>query len=281
MNPMMPKNIQFRVETMFINSRVGRIKPDENNVYKGLPMMVLGETTQNNTYYDPQSLVRQIQDPNTNFAKVMKRQQLYGEYGHPVFIGMNDQEKIQRLMTVDEKQVSHLFTGLYTDAPTAAGTVVLRADIKPMGPYGATLKESLDDPLANTAFSLRSFVNTDIKPNGLKYRTVRQLTTWDTVGTSGYASTDKAHGIGLESFAGDTHHEYEIHVMASGNLVIDQIALEHFTATDMNEIFGASSISQVVQSRTFVKVDEAAQRYPNLYAHSVFHDFLKEGPSHG
>jgi hypothetical protein len=142
---------------------------------------------------------------------------------------------------------------------------------------GGVFKDSLDDPIINTAFSLRAFVNTEMR-GGLKFRTVRSLTTWDTVGPSGYATTDKAHAIGLESFAGDQFHDYEMAVMADGNLMIDQIALESFTNTDLNEIFGTSVVSKIVQSRTIVEQDPSlSQRFPGLYARGVFHNFFKEG----
>lgn len=278
--PSIPRNIQFRVETMFVgnNNRVGRIRPDENGIYKGLPMMVLGQVTQQQTYYDPQSIVDQITNPKSRFNMIYKQQKAYGEYGHPTFYGMSDNDKLQRLVTVEESKVSHVFTGLYTDPATADGTVVLRGDVKPTGPMGNVFKESLDDPVVNTAFSLRAYVNTDMRPDGLKLRTVRQLTTWDTVGPSGYATTDKAHSIGLESFAGDNFHDVEIHVMSDGNLLIDQIALESFSDTDLNEIFGTKKVSQIIQSRTYVQADPSVhERFPSLYRSSVFNDYFKEG----
>lgn len=278
-NPSMPRNIQFRVETMFVSNgnRVGRVKPDENGIYKGLPMMVLGQVTQQQTYYDPASVVDQITNPQSRFNIIYKQNKLYGEYGHPTFYGMSDNDKIQRLMTVDESKISHLFTGLYTDPASADGTVILRADVKPTGPMGPVFKEGLDDPVINTAFSLRAYVDTKMRPDGLKYRTVRQLTTWDTVGPSGYATTDKANALGLESFSGDNFHDFEIQVLEDGNLMIDQIALETFSNTDLNEIFGATSVSQIIQSRTFVKTDPSLhQKFPNLYRSSVFNDFFKE-----
>lgn len=274
-----PRSIQFRVETLFTGKggRVGRIKPDENGVYKGLPMMVLGEITQNRTYYDPASIMDQITNQDTAFNKTFRSNKLYGEYGHPTFYGMKDDDKLQRLCTVDENNASHVFTGLYTDTPSADGTVVLRADLKPAGPRGAIFKESLDDPIVNTAFSLRAYVNTDFRPDGTKFRTVRKLTTWDTVGASGYATTDKAHAIGLESFSGDNYLEYEIDVMNNGHLMISQIALESFTDTDLNEIFGVSTVSQIVQSRTYIETDPSMmERFPNLYPRMLFNEFFKE-----
>ena len=276
----MARNLSFRCDTLFTNTggRVGRIKPNELGVYAGLPMMVLGERTQQNTYYDPQSIVDQITNPNTRFNMVFRANKLYGEYGHPTFYDYKTQEdKLQRLTTVEEKQSSHLFTGIYTDAPSSDGTIIVRADIKPSGPYGSVFKESLDDPVTNTAFSLRAFVDTKVQPDGLKYRTVRSLTTWDTVGASGYKGTDKANAIGLESFAGDDYLEYEINILEDGKLCIDQIALESYSNTDLNEIFGVPSLSRIMQSRTIIKPDQSLMtQYPTLYPKALFNDFFKE-----
>lgn len=278
-NPNIPRNIQFRIETMYAKNKnhVGRIKPDENGIYKGLPMMTLGQETQQRTYYEPASVMDQIVNPESRFNKILTQGKAYGEYGHPQFFGMSDSEKIQRLTTVIEANHSHVFTSFYTDKPSADGTVVLRADLKPTGPNGAVFKEGLDDPVINTAFSLRAFVDTQVKPNGQRYRTVRSLTTFDTVGPSGYANTDKAHALGLESFAGESFLDYDIQVMDNGNLLIEQVALETFSNTDLNEIFGVSNISKVIQSYTLVKPDRSlAERFPTLYRDGIFNEFFKE-----
>lgn len=276
-NPIMPRNIQFRVETMFsrTKNRIGRIIPDELGVYSGIPLMVLGEVTQQGTFYDPASMIQQMVDPNTHFNMVFQQQKKKGEYGHPTFYGLNNTEQLTRLRTVDESRVSHLFTEIYTDKPVG-NTVVVRANLKPTGPFGSVFKEELDDPVVNTAFSLRAYVDTEVRGN-VRFRRVRQLVTWDTVGASGYATTDKANAIGLEDFSGNNYNEYEINVMDNGNLVIDQIALETFTDTDLNEIFGTREISKIVQSRTLVKADrDMLERFPNMYKNALFNDFFKE-----
>lgn len=274
----MPRNISFRVEAFYAGKgRLGRIRPDENGIYKGLPVMVLGETTQQKTYYDPVSMMNQIVNPDTRFNKVLTQGKLYGEYGHPQFFSMRDDEKMARMMTVDEKHTSHLFTSAYTDNPTTDGSVVVRADLRPTGPYGNVTKESLEDPVVNTAFSLRAYVDTKMHPNGVKFRTVRQLVTWDIVGASGFATTDKAHAIGLESFSDDNYLEYEIVLQENGVLKIDQLALETFENSDLNEIFGTSKVSKIIQSTTFVESDPAAHdAYPGLWRRGIFNDYFRE-----
>ena len=272
--PGLGRNIQFRVDTLYYKNgnRVGRIKPDENGIYKGLPMMILGETTQQQTYYEPTSLVDQIVNPNTHFNKIYTQQKAYGEWGHPNFYGMSDRDTIQRLVDIDQRNVSHLFTGIYTDTPMPNGNVVIRADVKPTGEKGAIFKESMDDPVINTAFSLRAFVDTKVRPDGVKEKITRKLCTWDSVGPSGYATTDKAHGLGLESF-----QDFEINVMENGNLLIDQIALESFSDTEFNELFGSTQVMRCIQSRTIVESDRSLlDRFPTIYPKSMLDDYFKE-----
>ena len=96
MTPSIPRNLSFRVETLFANknNRVGRVKKTEDGIYKGLPMMVLGETTQQQTYYDPQSVFEQITSPTSRFNMVYTSGKLYGEYGHPDFSQCQGDTKI-------------------------------------------------------------------------------------------------------------------------------------------------------------------------------------------
>jgi hypothetical protein len=275
-----PRNISFRVETLFAknNNRVGRVIPDENGIYKGLPMMVLGQVTQQKTYYDPQSMIDQITNPNTRFNMVLRQGKLAGEYGHPSFIGMmSESDQLQRLVTVDEKSTSHIFTSLYTDPLTPEGNIVVRGDIKPTGPMGSVLKDSLDDPVINTAFSLRAYVDTKMNPDGVKYRTVRSLVTFDCVTSSGFFGTDKSHALALEHLAGGEYLDHEIQVMEDGNILISQIALESIMNEEMNDILQSSNIQRVIQSQTMITPDQSLhERFPNLYRKSVFHEFFKE-----
>jgi hypothetical protein len=276
----MPRNLSFRVETHYAakGGRVGIIKPDENGVYKGLAMMNLGEKTQQGTYYDPASVVEQITDPTTKFNIVLRQHKLYGEWGHPKFYGLTKDEALTRLRTVDEDRHSHLFLGVASDAPDSNGYVMIRGDIKPMGPNAHYVRETLDDPVANTAFSLRGFVDNRIMPDGTIYRTMRQLTTWDCVGASGYFGTDKAHSIGLESYGDqDSYLEYDLDIMSDGVIRIDQVALESLTDTDSNEIFGVRSIKKLTRQITLIKGDMSVMsERPDLYASSIFNDYFRE-----
>jgi hypothetical protein len=280
MTSTMPKNIQFRMETLFTgkNGRVGVIKPDSNGIYKGLPMMVLNQTTQQKTYYEPESMMKAITNPEGTFYKNYVAHKAYGELGHPRFTGMDKDAALARLMDVQEARASHLFTGIYTDAPASDGTIVLRADIKPAGEKGATLKESLDDPIQNTAFSLRAFVSGQMLPDGRTFRTVHAFTTFDAVLASGYATTDKFHAIGLESMGNgvDDFHEYEIDITSDGKLLIDAVALESLADSELAEILGTNTVGRVVRTRTLIDPDSGLlARHGDRYARSLFHDHFK------
>ena len=276
--PAMPQNVQFCMETMFAPKgyRVGVIRPDEAGFYCGLPMMVLGAVTENDSYYDVDSMVDHLTNPQYAFRRKLYNQQLYGEWGHPDFLLYQEKDRLPRLMSINEKYHSHLFRKIETGKRLESGGILVIADLKPTGPYGSYLKESLDDPYANTGFSLRSWINNTMK-NGVKYRTVNALVTVDAVGAGGYPDASKRNGIGIESFNGmSDFNNLTIDVMRDGNLLCDEIALESLSGTELNEIFGVSTITRLTQKRTLIKTDHRlAAQFPTSYGRTVYNDHLR------
>ena len=278
--PPMPQNVQFCMETMFApkGNRVGIIKPDEGGFYNDLPMMVLGAVTENDSYYDVESMVDHLTNPKYSFRKKLYNQQLYGEWGHPDFLQYAEKDRLPRLLQVNEKYHSHLFREIKTANRLESGGILVVADLKPTGPYGQYLKESLDDPYMNTGFSLRSWINNTMK-NGVKYRTVNSLVTVDTVGAGGYPDASKKNALGLESMAVDgldQYHDVTIDVLRDGNLMCEEIALESLSGTELNEIFGVTTIKRLTQRKTLIKTDRRlASQFPSSYPTAVFNEHFR------
>ena len=278
--PPMPQNIQFCMETMFAPKgyRVGEIKPDKAGFYSGLPMMVLGAVTENDSYYDVESMLDHMTNRKYAFRKKLDNQQLYGEWGHPDFLLYEEKDRLPRLMQINEKYHSHLFRKIETGKRLESGGILVLADLKPMGPYGQYLKESLDDPYANTGFSLRSWINNSIR-NGVKYRTVNSLVTVDTVGAGGYPDASKKNSLGLEALQDDDITQFSditIDVMVNGNLLCDEIALESLTGTELNDIFGVATIKRLTQKKTLIKTDRRLmEQFPTSYPTAVFNEHFK------
>ena len=166
------------------------LKPNKDGVYEGLCMMVLGnQPSQNGKIYEPASMLDAITNPNSCCYKKLQAGGLAGEYGHPQIYSENE---LSRIATIDMTKVSHVIVRLYTGETTEKGNTPVYGDIKPFGPYGEYLKESLESPVLNTAFSLRSLVEkVGSDSAGNIIQRVMALVTFDAVDVGGYRAAAK------------------------------------------------------------------------------------------
>ena len=74
--------------------------------------------------------------------------------------------------------------------------------VKPSGPRGPALRESLDNPDENVAFSVRSLTN-DTFENGGHQKHMKQLITWDYVNEPGISIATKYNAPSLEELSED------------------------------------------------------------------------------
>lgn len=271
------RNLQFRVDIMTVQNgrKLRGMKPDENGFYNNVPLTCLGTESRNRTAYDVASFVRQIRDPSCVFNELLTTGQMYGELGHPNVIGLKQDEQFQRLLKVDEDRVSHLFGSIYTGKTLENGGVVLEGSVRPHGKQGQWVKESLEDPYANTAFSLRAI--TETRPNagrgGVPLRYMKKLVTFDYVGAGGYREASKVYSSSVENF-----FSYEVDLDGITNTArFDTIALESFSDQEINEIFGAKTICRVSKVITFAKPNiEDQRRFGNeKYLRSVLFDQIR------
>lgn len=166
------------------------IKPDKLGIYRKVPIMVLGKASRNRNFYVTDSMIEAITSPRSNFYKALVAGQLEGEWGHPPTTN-NQEADILRMFTIKKENVSHAIHRVYTEQPTDNGNVIVYADISCCGPYGNYLKDDFENPIRNTAFSLRSLSKIINQKDGLVYKTVTALVTIDTVGAPGYAEASK------------------------------------------------------------------------------------------
>jgi len=166
------------------------LKPNKDGVYQGLCMMVLGnQPSQNGKIYEPSSMLDAITNPDSCCCKKLKAGGLFGEYGHPLIY---NESELSRIATIDMTKVSHVVVRLYTGETTEKGNTPVYGDVKPFGPYGEYLKESLESPVLNTAFSLRSLVEkTGTSPEGYVIQRVMALVCFDAVDVGGYRAASK------------------------------------------------------------------------------------------
>lgn len=243
--------ISFVVDVLMVrNGRtINTLRPDDDGYYT-VPLAVLGTPTDNLTYYDVEDFVAQLTSKDSFVYRCLTDGKLYGEYGHPMISMLPDDKQIPRLMQIDEKQVSHHIKRIYTGEKLETGGRIIYGLLKPTGPYSKPLRESLDDACMNTAFSLRSIAQSR-NVGGLTRRKIKHLVTFDFVNAGGYAEASKRYAPSVESLIDRP--------INAAMLQQTSFAMEHFTNSELNEIFGAKLVTIGTQSTTFIPKHNALQ----------------------
>lgn len=189
---MADSKVVFEVATeMVMNGReLKALTPDKNGVYTGIPLMLIGAPSRNNVMYDVESVKECMTNPRSRFVMNLKSGDLEGEWGHPLLSCKDKAEMLQRLLYLDRKCVSHVFTKVYAK-DAGNGTLIVYGDVKPSGPYGDVLDKNFRDPVRNVSFSLRSATEVTGTNNGIVNKRMLTLFTIDAVDGPGYAEACK------------------------------------------------------------------------------------------
>ena len=250
-------NISFVIETMhvFDGYKLGKLTSDKEGYYLNIPMAVLGTVTQNNTYYQVDRFKEEISGQDSLFRKTLADGKLYGEYGHPSELNsLGRDAMLKRLLTVEPKNQSHHIRRVGTGRYLENGGLIIDADVKPFGPYGHHLKESLESNSMNTAFSLRSASKSQTK-NNVTHRTMLRLVTFDYVCAGGYLEASKRYvpgGKGMEEHIGILAEPGN----TSNGVLMDYVAFEHVNNTEINDILGAQNIVKETRQATYFSQTE-------------------------
>jgi len=241
--------ISFVVEVLTIRNgrKLGRIRPDQDGYYT-VPLAVLGTPTDNRTYYEVNDFVNQLTSPDSYINKCLVDAKLFGEYGHPMIKLLPENLQLPRLMLVDEKNHSHHIKKIWTGEKLESGGRIIYGLIKPTGPFGSYLRDSLEDPCLNTSFSLRSIAHST-ETRDLIRRKIKYLVTFDFVGAGGYSEATKRYAPAVEVLVDlpITHHI----------LQTSHAAMEHLSNTELNEIFGAKIVTIGSKQTSFVPEKQA------------------------
>lgn len=243
---MLQQNLKFSCGAMdSINGyRLQAATPDANGCYEVI-VGAIGIPTRNNVIYDPESLVKAMSDPNSRFNICLRDGNLAGEYGHP---RVETKEDLNRLFLIDEHYISHYFRKIWIDEKPLSipgyEAHPIRALVKPAGPYGSVLEQSLKDPCINTSFSIRSLCTpVSGKDSRYTYRQVDYLITFDYVFAPGYEVTSKRYAIGgrkpnaagQESFEIDVNLN-ELSLCASQNSIAGLEGINMLTDADVRKL---------------------------------------------
>jgi hypothetical protein len=251
-------NVMLSVSVMktMNNKDMRAVKPDSNGVYKGLPLGVIGQASRNGSEYDVESMVFALSNPASIFYKKLTEGNLRGEYGHPV---VKDKSDIIRIAQVDPKCISHAITGIQTKK--GEGYTMIYGDIKPCGPYGKYLKETLEDDQLTTSFSLRSLCDKPTtKPGNIQYKVVRALVTFDAVDMPGFEMASDRYAMEAKLDVSDKQQFGEVCECLGIEANMDQFY----------EMLGTDKVA--VPGYKYLNIDEKGNIYTNGKRESTFHN---------
>ena len=256
-------SVSFVAEVMIVQGgrKLGLIVPDADGYYQ-MPLGVLGVPTRNRTYYDVTDFVEQVSGKESFVRKMIEGGQLFGEYGHPDTSLLNNDQTIARLLHIEEKLQSHHFKKIWSGEKLAEGGTLIYGLVKPTGPYGQYLRDSLNEPLINTAFSLRG-ITSSIQKNGLIWRNLKRLVTFDFVGAGGYEQASKRFSPCVERVISFPDGE-----------VLTDVALERLSNHELNDIFGTKKITLLQKTMTYLPNRRSAITEDGELV-SVLHELMK------
>lgn len=235
---------RYACTSLMGTNKAGLLKPDAN----GYRPMVVGALNMFNSageFYNYDQAKSLFEDGSSQLQRRIQRGVLKGEYGHPKFQpGMRNDQFLTRVMTIDEDKICCHFRELWLESNAVKdkdgrAVVAIMAWVKPSGPYGGYLKESLENPDENVCFSIRAFTE-DKFMGGVKNRFIKQVITFDYVLEPGMAVAEKYKAPALESFQEDgiiiNRGEVESVISEAGRAPVAMESVQ--LATSLAESFG-------------------------------------------
>lgn len=264
---MAPPNGQLvmSISTMEVDDGGAELKslhPDQNGIFRNIPMMVLGETSRNGEYYDPRSAQEAMTNEKTRFAANIKDGNQEGEWGHPF-----EKDNLRRIVYIDRTRVSHFISGIRFHQ-TQNGKTIVYGDVGPTGPFGQYLKESFEDPNRNTSFSIRALS----QKLGKNKKAVKIMVTFDAVDGPGFKEASKRYAdqaaiedLSVEDVMDALQDKSELFVTES---ISDQ---------EIHDLLGTSGVK--IHNRYFSAYDERTGSLikpdSNVHRASAVHEIMR------
>jgi len=183
-------------------NKVGKLTPDADGYYT----VILGAFDFPNSVGDiyPWKSAQKLFEASGALMRRIQTGQQRGECGHPKMEpGMTKAQYITRICTIEETRTAFHMKEVWIDKQTVKGpngrpVVAVMGKVKPSGPMGPALREQLENPSENVAFSVRSLTR-DVRIAGQKYKHMTTLVTWDYVNEPGISVATKFSNPSLES----------------------------------------------------------------------------------
>lgn len=181
---------------------------DENGFYR-VKLGRLNTYNLNGIFYKVNNLEALINNPRSVIHDRIENGLLKAEVSHPKFKD-NDGEPlrgdalIQAIFEIDLdnvcvaiKKLEFIKTGKTESGWANFPIIDVFGWVKPIEPKGHYVKDALEDPDINLAWSIRSAVTED-RIGGMLVRTVLDISTWDMVDSSGVKGSNQWQAAGVE-----------------------------------------------------------------------------------
>lgn len=228
---MQAQRASFACTALLGTNKAGILKPDADGYYQ----MVLGALNIFNSggAYYPYDAAKGLFMESSSLMRRIANGALRGEYGHPrMQPGQSVRDFMGRVLDIYEPNVCCHIRKVTIDCSGAVKdaqgrpVVAILGEVKPSGPMGPSLKESLDNPSENVCFSIRSITN-DYQVGGVLQKHLKTVVTWDYVNEPGIPVAKKWNAPALESFADDTPFIPEhLHALKTQQVNMGMLAME-------------------------------------------------------
>lgn len=188
--------IHYASTTLHDMNKAGKLKRDKDGCYE----IVLGGINVVNSSGAVYTMegTRALLDKSNLLNKRIANQRLRSEYGHPKRLpGQTDDEFFARILSIEEKSTCNHIREFRLEPRTGTDEVLIIGWIKPCGPFGPALEESLNDPNQNVCYSIRSFTD-DFRNGYTRKKVLKTVVTWDYVNDPGIHFANKLDTPSLE-----------------------------------------------------------------------------------
>lgn len=204
MNMGLPQRAAYSCTALVGTNKAGKLTPDENGYYT----LVLGALDVFNSVgaFYPLGTAKHVFEGSSSLMRRIANGNCRGEVGHPKpQPGQSTRDFLQRVMTIEETNTCCHFRNVRLESQgvkdkNGRSVVAVIGEVKPSGPKGAFLKESLENPDENVCFSVRSLTNDQMGANGILQKNIKTIVTWDWVVEPGISVANKYSSPALEAF---------------------------------------------------------------------------------
>lgn len=218
-----------------------RIEVDEQGWYK-VNLGAINAFNAHGAFYLQDGVSELLYNPESRLAQKLENGYLIGEMEHPKLSPhMSNEEVFMTVSHINRENQSHhikkieiVDTGVSPGKGFPGTILQLVGWVKPCGPKGQFLKECLDDPEMNTAFSVRALTSVG-RVGVTEVRKIESIITFDWVTEPGIPSANKfdTQRVSIESYNNLTLNSIELPYKYSLN-DIQNIANKNKTHGNVN-----------------------------------------------